>query len=63
MSSYTDALLVFYRGEVAGEAFYSALVAAARDAAERLKWATLLQLETETVRLLRYPVTNCGTRG
>ncbi len=47
MSSYAEALLVFYAGEVAGEAFYSVSVGAGRNDVERLKWATLLQLETE----------------
>lgn len=46
----------FYGGEVAGEAFYSVLMGAARNDVERLKWATLLQLETETKAWLRAPL-------
>ena len=36
-----------------GEAVYNGLVAAARNDDERLKWGTLLQLETETKAWLR----------
>ena len=37
----------FYSGEVLGEAIYSALLGSARNDNERLKWGTLLQLETK----------------
>jgi len=60
MSSYADALLEFYTGEVLGEAVYSGLLAAARSDDERLKWATLLQLETETKAWLRVPLVARG---
>ncbi len=60
MGPYADALLAFYRGEVAGEAFYAALTAAARDETERLKWTTLPQLETETKAWLRAPLLGQG---
>ncbi|HEY6598132.1 MAG TPA: hypothetical protein VIZ30_02420 [Pseudomonadales bacterium] len=56
MSPYTEVLLGFYGGEVAGEAIYSVLVGAARNDVERLKWATLMQLETETKAWLRGPL-------
>lgn len=56
MSSYAEALLEFYGGEVLGEAIYSALLGFARNDDERLKWATLLQLETETKAWLRAPM-------
>ncbi|MFI5316287.1 MAG: hypothetical protein ACHQ6T_11345 [Myxococcota bacterium] len=60
MGSYAEALLDFYRGEVLGEAVYSGMFAAARSEAERLKWATLLQLETETKAWLRAPMLASG---
>jgi hypothetical protein len=60
MSSYADALLEFYSGEVLGEAVYSGLLAGARSDDERLKWATLLQLETETKAWLRAPMVAHG---
>lgn len=53
MSTYAEALLDFYAVEVQGEAVYSALHGAAKTDAERLRWATLLQLETETKAWLR----------
>ncbi len=53
MATHAEALLDFYSGEVLGEAVYSALVAAGRTDDERLKWGTLLQLETETKAWLR----------
>src|ERR1051326_429600 len=53
MATYAEALLDLYSGEVLGEAVYSALVAAGRNDDERLKWGTLLQLETETKAWLR----------
>jgi len=56
MTSYADALLEFYSGEVIGEAIYSALLSGARNDDERLKWSTLLQLETETKAWLRAPM-------
>jgi hypothetical protein len=67
MSSYAEALQDFYSVEVLGEAIYSALLGAARNDNERLKWGTLLQLETETKAWLRAPmvahgVSNRGTK-
>jgi len=56
MSTYAEALLDFYAVEVQGEAVYSALHGAAKTDAERLRWATLLQLETETKAWLRAPM-------
>ncbi len=56
MSPYTEVSLAFYGGEVSGEAIYSVLVGAARNDVERLKWATLMQLETETKAWLRGPL-------
>lgn len=56
MSSYAEALQEFYSGEVLGETIYSALLGSARNDDERLKWATLLQLETETKAWLRAPM-------
>lgn len=53
MDTYAAALLDFYSGEVMGEAGYSALLGSARNDEERLKWGTLLQLETETKAWLR----------
>ena len=43
----------FYQGEVLGEALTAAYVALESDPARRHKWATLLQLETETKARLR----------
>jgi hypothetical protein len=60
MSSYTEALQDFYSGEVLGEAVYSALLGSARNDDERLKWGTLLQLETETKAWLRAPMVAHG---
>ncbi len=56
MSSYSEALQDFYAVEVFGETVYSAMVGLARDDEERLKWAALLQLETETKAWLRAPM-------
>ena len=56
MSSYAESLLDFYGGEVGGEAAYSALLGSARNAEERLKLGSLLQLETETKAWLRAPM-------
>ena len=60
MSSYAEALQDFYRGEVLGEAVYSALLGSARNDDERLKLGTLLQLETETKAWLRAPMVAHG---
>ena len=60
MGSFEDALHAFYDGEVAGEAVYSALLGSAQTADERLKWGTLLQLETETKAWLRAPMVAAG---
>jgi hypothetical protein len=60
MASHAEALLEFYSGEVLGEAIYSALLSAARSDDERLKWGTLLQLETETKAWLRAPMVAHG---
>jgi hypothetical protein len=43
----------FYQGEVLGEAFFAYCVKHESDAERRYKWATLLQLETETKARLR----------
>jgi hypothetical protein len=43
----------FYQGEVLGEAFFTACVALENDPARSRKWATLLQLESETKARLR----------
>jgi hypothetical protein len=51
--SYERGLAEFYHGEVIGEAIYSTLLEAATAPEERLKWAHLLQLETETKAWLR----------
>jgi hypothetical protein len=53
MAGYKEALQEFYSGEVLGEALYSALFVLAAGDDERLKMATLLQLETETKAWLR----------
>jgi len=60
MSSYTAALQDFYKGEVLGEAYYLAILGSARSDDERLKIATLLQLETETKAWLRAPMVAQG---
>jgi hypothetical protein len=60
MSSYAEALQDFYSVEVLGEAIYSALLGSARNDNERLKWGTLLQLETETKSWLRAPMVAHG---
>ena len=60
MASYAEALLDFYSNEVLGEAIYSALLAAAQTEDARLKWGTLLQLETETKAWLRAPMVAAG---
>ena len=60
MSSYTEALQDFYKGEVLGEAYYLALLGSARNDDERLKLGTLLQLETETKAWLRAPMVAQG---
>jgi hypothetical protein len=56
MTSFAEALQDFYSGEVSGEAGYSALLEFAQNPDERLKLATLLQLETETKAWLRAPM-------
>jgi hypothetical protein len=43
----------FYQGEVLGEACFACYVAIEKNTARQLKWATLLQLETETKARLR----------
>ncbi len=53
MNSFKAALQAFYDGEIIGEAAYSVLLEMAQTADERFKWATLLQLETETKAWLR----------
>jgi hypothetical protein len=59
-SSFGDNLREFYEGEVLGEALYSGLLDAARNARERQIWGVLLQLETETKAWLRGPMTTAG---
>jgi hypothetical protein len=53
MTTFQEALTAFYTGEVLGETISSALFEAATDPHEKRKWATLLQLETETKAWLR----------
>ena len=53
MTTFQEALKEFYTNEVLGETIYSALFEAATERQEKLKWATLLQLETETKAWLR----------
>lgn len=53
MKPFRDVLLEFYTNEVLGETIYSALSQAATHPGEKRKWATLLQLETETKAWLR----------
>jgi hypothetical protein len=48
MASYDESLTIYYNGEVVGVLFASALLDAAADDGQRLRWSTLLQLETET---------------
>jgi hypothetical protein len=56
MESFEEAIREFYDGEVGGEAIYSALLSSARTDDERVKFSTLLQLETETKAWLRAPM-------
>ena len=42
-----------YQGEVGGEALFMAYMAAETDSTRKLKWATCMQLETETKARLR----------
>ncbi len=60
MPSYNEMLLEFYGSEVRGEAIYSAILSLAENDEERLKWGTLLQLETETKAWLRAPMVAQG---
>jgi hypothetical protein len=60
MGSFSEALQEFYNGEVLGETAYSELLASTKNAEERLKWGTLLQLETETKAWLRAPMVAHG---
>jgi hypothetical protein len=53
MTTFQEVLKEFYTNEVLGETIYSALFEAAEDQHEKRKWATLLQLETETKAWLR----------
>jgi hypothetical protein len=53
MTTFQEALKEFYVNEVLGETIYSALFEAATEQQEKRKWATLLQLETETKAWLR----------
>jgi len=53
-SEYLNAINeFFYQGEVLGEAFFAYCVAHETESERRHKWATLLQLETETKARLR----------
>ena len=53
-SEYLNAIMEhFYRGEQIGEAASSYLVTHEANPVRRYKWATLLQLETETKARLR----------
>lgn len=58
--SYENGLAEFYRGEVIGEAGYSALIESTADRLEQLKLAHLLQLETETKAWLRPHMIRAG---
>jgi hypothetical protein len=53
MTPFEDVLNEFYSGEVAGEAIYSTLVSHFTGPQQRLKLASLLQLETEAKAWLR----------
>jgi len=53
MATYDASLTIYYRGELIGEAVASELLQATSDPAEQVRWATLLQLETETKVWLR----------
>jgi hypothetical protein len=53
MTTFRVVLKEFYNNEVLGETIYSALFEAATEQQEKRKWATLLQLETETKAWLR----------
>jgi hypothetical protein len=53
MTTFQEVLKEFYTNEVLGETIYSALFEAATEPHEKRKWATLLQLETETKAWLR----------
>ena len=53
MSTFAEALTEFYGGEIVGEVVYSGLLETAKSDDQRLKLATLLQLETETKAWLR----------
>jgi len=53
MVTYAETLAEFYNGEVLGETVYSALLSSCQTDEQRLKLATLLQLETETKAWLR----------
>jgi hypothetical protein len=53
MVTYAETVAEFYNGEVLGETVYSALLSTCQNDEQRLKLATLLQLETETKAWLR----------
>lgn len=60
-TEYMDAVNKFmYQGEVLGEAVFACYVGLEQDAQRRYKWATLLQLETETKARLRPFLTRLG---
>jgi hypothetical protein len=60
MESFEQVIREFYDGEVGGEAIYSALLSSARTDDERVKFSTLLQLDTETKAWLRAPMVARG---
>ena len=60
-TEYLSAVNEFmYQGEVLGEAFFACYVSLETDASRRHKWATCLQLETETKARLRPFLTKLG---
>jgi hypothetical protein len=60
MESFEDVIREFYDGEVGGEVVYSELLSSVQTDEERLKFGTLLQLETETKAWLRAPMVARG---
>ena len=60
MESFEDVIREFYDGEVGGEVVYSELLSSVQTDEERLKFGTLLQIETETKAWLRAPMVARG---
>jgi hypothetical protein len=53
MTQFENDLTELYQGEILGEALFSAMLASAENDDQRLKLASMLQLETETKARLR----------